>query len=189
MKLPFAAIVLTIIPHTVQAADVIGTRGDWEVFRDSKSCGMTRSYEGVGETEMMVIKYAAGNIRIMITNTEWSAKQDARYDVSYVVNGAAYGGAKAIGTAERGRTGFVSTFVGKFGEDFAQGSLLQVLLAGKEIERLSLAGSGAALSLVDQCLTRVRAELAAAEREQAKRAKLPRDPFAPAPEPRIKGPR
>lgn len=189
MKLLLAAVALATIPQALHAAEVIGRRGDWEVFRDSKSCGMTRSYDGVGDTEMMVIKYAAGNIRIMITNTEWSAKQDERYDVSFVVNGATYGGARAIGTAERGRAGFVSTFVGKFAEDFAEGSLLQVLLAGKEIERLSLAGSGAALALVDQCLAPVRSELAAAERERAKRAKLPRDPFAPSPEPRIKGPR
>ncbi|MBV1690501.1 hypothetical protein KRR38_23165 [Novosphingobium sp. G106] len=188
MKLPLAAIALAIVPQALQAAEVIGTRGDWEVFRDSKSCGMTRTYEGLGDTEMMVIKYAAGNIRIMITNTEWSAKQDARYDISYIVNGATYGGAKAVGTAERGRKGFVSTFVGRFAEDFAEGSILQVLLAGEEIERLSLAGSGTALALVDQCLVRLRADLAAAERERARRSNLPRDPFAPFPEPR-KGPR
>lgn len=188
MKLPLAVIALATIPHTLQAAEVIGTRGDWEVFRDNKSCGMTRTYEGLGDTEMMVIKYAAGNIRIMITNTEWSAKQDARYDISYVVNGATYGGAKAVGTAERGRKGFVSTFVGRFAEDFAEGSILQVLLEGEEIERLSLAGTGTALALIDQCLIRLRADLAAAERERARRSNLPRDPFAPFPEPR-KGPR
>jgi len=194
IKLVIVAATVAILPQAVHAAEIVGRRGDWEIFRDSKSCGMTRSYEGAGATEMMLIRYAGGNIRVMITNMGWSAKQGALYDISYVVNGASYGGAKAVGTAERDRKGFVSTFVGRFADDFAQGSLLQVLLAGKEIERLPLNGSGAALSLIDQCLVRVRADLATAEREQAKRADLPKDPFASSPEPRrptprIKGPR
>jgi hypothetical protein len=184
VKLFSAALALATVPHAGHAAEIIGTRGDWEVFQDSKSCGMTRAYEGPGETEMMVIDYASGEIRVMITNMEWSAKKGELYDISYVLNGTTYDGAEAVGTADRARKGFVSTFAAEFADDLARGSTLHVLLAGKEIERLPLGGTGAAMALVDQCLASLRAALAAAEREKAKRAHLPRDPFAPSPGPR-----
>jgi hypothetical protein len=178
LKALSAAAAIAITSQAVPAAEIIGTRSGWEVFRDSKSCGMTRDYDVPGATQMTVIKYPGGDIRIMITNTEWSAKRDKLYDISYQVNGTAYGGAKAVGTADRARKGFVSTFVAGFAEDFTKGSTLRVLLSGEEIERLSLGGSGAAMALVDQCLVRVRASLSAAEREKEERAELPKDPFA-----------
>ena len=172
------AAIFAIAPNPSYATEIIGSSGDWEIFRDSKSCGMTRTYEVPGETEMMVIKYAAGEIRILITNKGWSAKQDQLYDISYQLNGGTYGGAKAVGTADRDRRGFVSTFVTDFGGDLAKGSIMRVFLSGKEIERLPLTGTGAAMAQVDQCLADVRATLAAAKRESDKRAKLPKDPFA-----------
>lgn len=173
-----AAMGITLAPCAALAAEIVGTRAGWEVFRDNKSCGMTMDYDVPGETQMTVIKYAGGEIRIMITNTGWSARQGEPYDISYQLNGTAYGGAKAVGTADRARKGFVSTFVEDFADDLAKGSMLRVVLSGKEIERLPLNGSGAALALVDQCLVAVRASLSAAEREKARRSHLPKDPFA-----------
>lgn len=177
LKILSVAVAIATAPQAAHATEIIGTSGDWEVFRDSKSCGMTRTYEVPGETEMMVIKYAAGEIRILITNKGWSAKQDQLYDISYQLNAGTYGGSKAVGMADRDRRGFVSTFVADFADDFAKGSTLRVFLSGKEIERLSLAGTGAAMTLVNQCLADVRASLSAAKRETEKRAKLPKDPF------------
>ena len=177
LKLLCVIVAAALGPQAAIGAEIIGASGDWEVFRDSKSCGMTRTFEVPGETEMMVIKYADGDIRILITNTGWSAKQDQLYDVSYQLNGHAYGGSKAVGTSDGNRRGFVSTFVTDFGNDFAKGSNLRVFLSGKEIERLSLAGTGAALTVVDECLAEVRAALSATKREKEKRAKLPKDPF------------
>jgi hypothetical protein len=177
----FIALALVIAAPSGQAAEIVGTRGNWQVFRNSNSCGITRRYEGPGETEMTVIKYTDETIRIMITKTGWSARQGKLYDISYVLNGTAYGGAKAVGTAENGRNGFVSTFAAGFSDDFAKGSLLQVRLEDREIERLPLSDSGAAMALVDDCLAPVRAAMAVTEREQVRRAKLPKDPFAPPP--------
>jgi hypothetical protein len=177
LKILSLAVAAALAPQAANGAEIIGTSGDWEVFRDSKSCGMTRTFEVPGETEMMVIKYAGGDIRILITNTGWSAKQDQLYDVSYQLNGHAYGGSKAVGTSDGDRRGFVSTFVTDFGNDFAKGSNLRIFLSGKEIERLPLIGTGAAMALVDECLVEVRATLSAAKREKEKRAKLPKDPF------------
>ena len=174
---------IAMVPAASHAAAVIGTRGGWEVFQDSKSCGMTRVYEGPGETEMMLIKYADETVRIMITNKGWSAKQGTQYDISYLLNGTSYGGAKAVGTGDQVRRGFVSTFVASFAQDFTRGSTLRVMLSDQEIERLSLNGTGVAMALVDQCLIGVRATLAAAERESAERAHLPKDSFAPPPKP------
>jgi hypothetical protein len=141
---------------------------------------MTRSYQGPGGTEMTVLRYTDETLRIMITKAGWSARQGKSYDISYVLNGTVYGGAQAVGTAEKGRSGFVSTFVAGFAEDFAKGSILQVRLGDREIERLSLNDSGAAMALVDQCLAPVRAATAESDREQSRRAQLPKDPFASA---------
>jgi hypothetical protein len=176
-----AALALAIAPHDAPAAEIIGTRGDWQVFRNRDSCGMTRNYEGPGGTEMTLLRYTDETIRIMITKEGWSARQGKLYDISYVLNGTVYGGAKAVGTAHNGRNGFVSTFVAGFADDIAKGSILQIRLNDQEIERLSLSDSGAAMAMVDQCLGPVRAALATAEREQARRANLPKDPFASAP--------
>jgi len=151
------------------------------VFRSSNSCGMTRNYPGPGGTDMTVIKYTDESIRILITKEGWSARQGKSYDISYVLNGTVYGGAKAVGTAENGRHGFVSTFVAGFADDFAKGIILQIRLNDEEIERLSLSDSGAAMAMVDQCLGPVRTALATSEREEARRSKLPKDPFAPPP--------
>lgn len=178
LKAVSAAAAIAMASYPAAAAEIIGTRGGWEVFQDSRSCGMTMDYDGPGETQMTVLRYADGNMRVMITNTAWSAKPDELYDISYHVNGTVYAGAKAVGTGSRGRKGFVSTFAASFAEDFAKGATLRVLLSDEEIERLSLTGSGAAMALVDQCLLRMRASTAAADREMEKRAQLPKDPFA-----------
>jgi hypothetical protein len=139
---------------------------------------MTMAYDGPGATEMMVLKHANGEVRVMITNTAWSARQGRLYDISYSLNGTAYTGDKAVGTADEVRKGFVSTVVADFAEDLKRGATLHVLLGGREIERLPLSGAGPAIDLVDQCLVGVRATMAAAEREKTRRARLPRDPFA-----------
>lgn len=173
-----SAAMAALTPHAGHAAEIIGAPGGWEVFRDEKSCGMTRDYDVPGETQMTVISYPAGDIRIMITNTGWSAKRDALYDISYQLNGTAYAGAKAVGTGDRARKGFVSTFVADFADDFAKGSVLRVMLDGEEIERLSLTGSGAAMAMVDKCLVDLRTAVSKAEREKERRARLPKDPFA-----------
>lgn len=178
VPLCIGAALAALMPHAVQAAEIIGTPGGWEVFRDEKSCGLTRDYDVPGETQMTVISYPAGEIRIMITNTGWSAKRDALYDISYQLNGTAYAGAEAVGTGDRTRKGFVSTFVADFADDFAKGSILRVLLDGEEIERLSLTGSSAAMAMVDKCLADLRTAVSRAEREKERRARLPKDPFA-----------
>ena len=65
----------------------------------------------------------------------------------------------------------------EFEADFAKAGTLYVLLDGKKIDQLSLAGTTVALSSLNTCLARLRTALAAKQREEARWADLPTDPF------------
>jgi periplasmic protein TonB len=178
-----AAVILAvcIMPMRAGAAEVLGTRGGWDIYRNDDSCGMHMEFGGPGATQVTLIEYAAGNIAILVTNQQWTAKQGQEYDVEYSLNGTTYGGAKAIGTADYARSGFVSKFGVEFAEDFAKGSSLHIYLGQQQIDRLSLAGTGVAVAAVHQCLAGVRASQRADAREKARWADLPKNPFAPPP--------
>ena len=164
-------------------------RGGWDIFGDDESCYMGMEYEGPGETMVVFIKYADGRIGMSVSNYNWSTDKGEKYDVTYVLNGTAYGGAGAVGTKNSGRSGFVSIFEPDFENQFRRGSTLHIFLKEIRIDQLSLAGTGVALDSLNRCLVRVKAAIAADAKEKARWAHLPRDPFAEIREPQEAKPR
>ena len=134
-------------------------------------------FDGPGATELTLIRYADERIGVLISNYDWSAKPDEDYDITYILNGQSYGG-NSIGTKAGIRRGFIGFFPKSFATDFAKGETLHIFLGETRVDQLSLSGTSNAMGLVNRCLIKVRAEIAAAEREKAKFAHIPEDPFA-----------
>jgi protein TonB len=178
IKMLMAAFLLVAQPASANAANFIATRSGWDVFRDEGVCAMRMEFEGQGETQLTLLKDAGGKIATFITNTEWTSREGEYYDVSFVLNGDHFGGGKSKGTGEDLRKGFMSMFGLDFERAFARGSSLQVYLGKERIDDLSLKGTSGALSAVNNCLAEIRAGMAVDEREKARWAYLPKDPFA-----------
>ena len=159
------------------AAELFGSRGGWQLFNDDDGCGMTSDYEGPGDSTLTVIKYLDGHFGTMLSNFNWSAKEGDSFKVAYVVNNSTFSGS-AIGATANGKSGFISRFGPDFESDFGKGNSLYVLKDDTLVDRLSLRGTGAALVALNSCLTKVRAKKFADDRERARWADLPQDPFS-----------
>ncbi len=179
----FAALLslVVLLPALAFASDFYAKRGGWEIYKGSDLCGMTIEFEGPGETTLALLKSADGKLGINVTNSQWTARDDMKYNISYVLNGMTYTDGKAQGVASTGTHGFISVFEPEFERDFAKGSTLVVYLDGLKIDRLSLTGTTVALQAVNSCLAKVRIAMSAEAREQARWADLPSDPFAALP--------
>lgn len=174
--LAFAAGIVAFASQSAQA-EYIGDAGGWEIYLYEDSCGAVSEFEGPGDTIAVLLKHTDGDVVFQITNHNWTAREGEKYEVAYSLNGFRYSGS-AVGTKSGARSGFASPFGPDFAEDFAKGSSLHVYLGDQRIDQLSLEGTATAVAAVDQCLTKVRATVAAAERERQRYAHLPKDPFS-----------
>lgn len=172
----FVAGIAALASQPVQA-EFFGEAGDWEIYSSDGSCGAVTDFEGPGETLVVLLKRTDGSVVLEVTNLAWTAREGEKYEVAYSLNGFRYSGS-AIGTKNGVRSGFASSFGPDFAEDFAKGSSLHVYLGDQRIDQLSLDGTAAAVAAIERCLTKVRATVAAAEKERQRYAHLPKDPFA-----------
>lgn len=174
-KAIFAAL-LALFAAPVQAQTVAG----WETFEsDGEMCGVGSDYEGDGETRLIVTINLEDRVALLASNYNWSAKEGEKYEgIEYILNGSSFGGGVAVGIETDLRKGFVTTFPVTFLNDFAAGTSLHIYKGDKAIDRLNLKGSGAAVAHLRRCIARLKAVRAAENREKAKFADIPKDPFA-----------
>lgn len=150
----------------------------WSVVQgDGADCGILQTYEGAGETKLIVGLKGDGSYFIVLTNANWSSKEGDEYDVSWVLDDDAYRG-KAFGTTNGGRPGFLSTFGPFLGNKLEKAGRLSVYRGDQLIDQLSLKGSASALAVARRCLAVAAAEETAARREKERLAHIPVDPFA-----------
>lgn len=174
----FAIIALLFtIPATADSAG-FGEAGGWTILKADDNCAMHQAFEGPGETELFLTKYANGELFIILTNSNWSAHDGGKYDLTYVIDRQQFGGGLATGITSSMRNGFVSGFGPEFERSFAEGSALDIYIGKQVIDRLRLAGTGRAMTMLNACLFSVNREIAAATREKARWADIPPDPFA-----------
>ena len=173
------ALFLATLPSQALASESYGRVAGWEIVQDDQSCGIFMEYEGPGQTRFLFLKTVEGRSAISVENSGWSAVEGIPYDVGFVLNGSSYGGGKARGSdSSDGHRGFVSVVDNNFERDLAKGSTLHIILQDKEIDRLSLRGTSAAIDLLNRCLNGVKSRIAAAEKEKRRWSDLPKDPFA-----------
>lgn len=177
-KLISAAAMLTLASAPAHAKSW-QSPGGWEIHGDDDSCAVFREYEGKGATNLIVIMFAAGGSAASLTNTAWSSTKDELYELTWEVNGRVYSGSSfGLGEKYEARKGFGGKFGDDFIEDIARGSSLDIYRGDIVVDQLRLDGSGAAVAVAKRCLQSVRAQIAAAEREQRRFAHIPDDPFA-----------
>lgn len=174
--------IMVCFASSAWAVDYMGSRGGWDVFKSDERCYMIMDYEGPGATNFMFMKSIDGDIFVQVSNSEWSSKEGSKYEITYNLNGTSYGGGISLGTKVDYRSGFMTSFEKDFETAFAAGSSLHIYLGDTRIDQLSLDGTTIGLNLLNACLTKLKAEHAAVEKEKRRWEHLPKDPFQNSPE-------
>lgn len=152
--------------------------GGWSVVETEGACGMSQTYEGKGESELLIWLDEDGAVGLSISNDLWSPVDGQKYEMDYFLNGTSYGGGSAVGSADGSKKGFVSRFDGTFLRDFAAGNTLVIYRGELLVDQLSLKGTAAGVAIVRRCMAAMKADKAAAERERQRLAHIVDDPFA-----------
>ncbi len=171
----FAALVF---PVQAQASEFFAERGGWTVMQSDDSCTMGMEYAGPGSTSLLLMKSLDGGLTVGVQNANWSAKDDAEYDITLMVDETSFGGGKSFGYGGYKSRGFMTLLAPEFEAVFGAGDSLHVFLGSERIDQLSLDGTAGALEQVNRCLVKLRAIGDAAKREKARWEHLPADPFA-----------
>lgn len=151
--------------------------GGWAIAAaNSESCGLLNRYEIQGNTTTLFVnKDINGRLVVAVDNPSWTIQEGQLYNVEYTLNGSTYDGPS---TALK--DGFGIMFNEEFERDFALGDGLYMTIDGKVIDNLSLRGSSLALKYLNECVSILKREHNAAQREKARFAYIDADPFATA---------
>ena len=144
---------------------------------DGTACLMGMDYEGEGSTRLILSLDPQGSNRLIVSNLNWSTKEDEELELDYALSSGTYEKHPTIGMRSDGRGGLVTGFEKPFPEYFAQSRYLHIRRDGTLVDRLSLDGSGAAMVELRRCVAGIRARAAAEAREKARWADIPADPF------------
>jgi hypothetical protein len=149
--------------------------------KDGKGCFLTREYDRTGETTLLLGLDADGTNHLSVLNANWSIKPKDKLKLTFRLSNGAYPGHFAIGIVSDEKQGFVTSFEAKFLTYFASSKDLFIARGDVPVERLSLAGSGAAVAELRRCVDAVRTEKGVAD-DKERGDRIPKDPFAPAAE-------
>ena len=181
-RFPVLAVVAVAFPALPAAAQVYPARniGSWTLAEseDGRGCFLTRQYDGVGDTTLLMGLDVSGSNHLSVLNDNWSIKPKERLKLNFRLSKGGYANQVSIGLASNGKKGFVTAFEPKFLTHFATSGALQITRGDIPVEQLDLAGSGAAVAELRKC---VDAQRTAARRvtKDAKPARaIPKDPFA-----------
>jgi TonB family protein len=159
-------------------AEAWGSAGGWDIASGDKYCVVAQEFEGKGGTEVGLALYIDGDTRLMVLNSEWSAKQGQKYDISFQIDGTIFEGAASTGfLSGSGKAGFVADFESGFAESFANGRGLTIKMGDSVVDDLLLKGTGVAIIEARRCVKSLAAKLAAAEKEQRRLEHIAQDPF------------
>lgn len=188
--LSVVAIVVGLISSAPTSAQDYKTRdvSGWTVSpsRDGDGCFLTRQYDGMGNTTLLLGIDADGSNHLSVLNDNWSIKPRERLKLNFRLSGGAYTKHDVVGMASGGKRGFVTSFEKKFPIYFAASLALDISRGTVPVEHLDLAGSGAAVAEVRRCVDAQRANGGPRKEKGARSGDIPRDPFASGPKPRRK---
>jgi hypothetical protein len=156
--------------------------GDWTVAasKDGTGCFVTRNYARRGDTALLFGLDLDGKNRLTVLNANWSIKAGDRMTLDFTLARSSYADHFAVGIVADGKQGFASSFDSRFPAAFAGSDRLTIARGTVPVERLDLAGSGAALAELRRCLTTISDATPGARMDDD----IPADPFAPEPKSR-----
>jgi hypothetical protein len=155
--------------------------GGWVVTasKDQQGCFVTRTYAGAGETTLLLGLDVDGGNRLSVLNGNWSIREKERQSLNFRLSKVSFPKHLAIGITSDGKQGFVTNFGQQFPADFASSEFLHISRGDIPVERLALAGSGAAVAELRKCVDLHRMKPAVQARESNRSGNIPLDPFAP----------
>lgn len=154
--------------------------GDWTlaVSEDGDGCFLTRIYDRPGSTTLLLGLDRDGSNHLTVLNANWSIKPKERLALDFTLTGGSYPKHFAVGLASDDQQGFVTSFEKPFPTYLARSQALNIARGDVPVERLSLAGSGAAIAALRDCVTAQQTKPAKATRSDDAVDGIPRDPFA-----------
>ena len=179
----FAAACLMGLPGQASAnIDFAEERGGWTIVSLDDGCVMGMDFEGPGATRLVMVREPDSETLIVaVMNLNWSAKDDADYEVSIYLDEEGFGGT-AGGYVDGVYKGFMAPLPLRFLPEMAKASSMYIYLGDQQIDQLSMDGTAVAIASLDRCTKLVKRDLAAQQRERDRFAHLPKDPFAPTPQ-------
>jgi TonB family protein len=152
----------------------------WELEETEGACGIAATYESDGTTLVFLASFAGGEHTITVTNTNWSARQEAEYNVVIGLDRRVFSGT-ASGTTLSGSRG-ISIGVGEdFIAQLSAASRMTILRGEVVLTSVRLDGSADGVRRLAACSRRVAAREAsteaAAEALRRRREIIPQDPF------------
>jgi hypothetical protein len=183
-SLVFALVCATSLPARDHASARGHAReiGDWTVTasKDGKGCFLTRTYERLGDTTVLLGLDMDGTNRLSVLNANWSIKAKDRLTLNFRLSNSSYPAHFAVGIVSEGKQGFVTSFGAKFPSYFAASKDLQISRGDMPVERLSLERIDAAIAGLRTCVDGQPGEPAMATGGKAHSDDIPEDPFASA---------
>ncbi|MDV3456073.1 hypothetical protein RZN05_03695 [Sphingomonas sp. HF-S4] len=151
--------------------------GGWTVAasRDGEGCFLTRTYAGAGGTTLLLGLDRDGSNHLTLLNANWSIKPKERWKLTFKLSSGGYADHAVVGMASDGKKGFVTSFDAKFPAHFAASKAIHIYRGDVPVEQLGLAGSGAAVAELKNCVGVV----GSAAPEMRRSDRIPKDPFAP----------
>lgn len=183
--LSLLGLTVALSPTGANAADKDGLPrkiGDWTlaVSEDGDGCFLTRIYDRPGDTTLLLGLDRDGSNHLTVLNANWSIKPKERLALDFTLTGGSYPKHFAVGLASDDQQGFVTSFEKPFPTYLARSQTLNIARGDVPVERLSLAGSGAAIAALRDCVTARKAPPAKTTRSGDAADGIPRDPFAKA---------
>jgi hypothetical protein len=157
------------------------TIGLWTLAQseDGRGCFLTRQYDGVGDTTLLMGLDVSGRNHLSVLNDNWSIKPRERLKLNFRLSKGGYANQVSIGLASNGKKGFVTAFEPKFLVHFATSDALQISRDEVPVEQLNLAGSGAAVAQLRKCVEAQRTAAGSMKKDAKPARAIPKDPFAP----------
>jgi len=155
--------------------------GGWTVAasKDRKGCFVTRTYQGPGETTLLLGLDVDGSNHLSVLNANWSIKPNDRMALTFRLSNGGYPKHPVVGMVSEDKRGFVTSFEAKFLTYFAASRALNIYRGDVPVEQLNLEGSGAAVAELQHCVGIFRSNAATGGRGEGRSDQIPRDPFAP----------
>lgn len=155
--------------------------GLWTVSAsgDRKGCLLTRTYQGPGETTLLLGLDADNSNRLTIINANWSIREKDQLRLNFVLSHAAFPRHLAIGIEASGKRGFAAQFGAAFPTTFATSSFLHIQRDKVPVDELDLNGSSAAVAELRKCVDLYRRTPARVDSRTRQDSRIPIDPFAP----------
>ncbi|WP_294392643.1 hypothetical protein [uncultured Sphingomonas sp.] len=176
---PLAVMLLVSAPVPAQG---YATRdvGRWTVSAssDQQGCFLTRTFQGPGETTLLLGLDVDGDNRLTIVNANWSIRPQDKLRLNFRLSNASFPRHFAVGIAANDKKGFVTSFGASFPATFAASKFLHVARDDVPVEELGLEGSGAAVTELRKCVAFYRDAPATAGSRAEHGSRIPLDPFA-----------